>query len=611
MVILISIIQLFKLITMPTRIDRAMTAIKVNVEILKKDKIPFIFAAKPKNTVTHGTNYAMEFFNRNVNEFEEAFVRDVRDMCDIAGADGDANAPVDAQDDEIMRMKAPLRLANNNEIRDYARYLIVRDRSMRIPESNNKRIKYGEESWKPSFWPDEMFCWSSSRKNFSDVKIRDFPGNISILDVLREAIKRCLERAGKDPENYFDNQGFTDEIRNKRIRNRGIYQEHIMEDNEMQEPREVVAAEEGAVFVPRRPNMYANQDNGEREEEEETEPVGNNDDIDDIGDIGDELDVDNYIRNVRENDATTQSANNEAEETESAQQTLRRSKRNITLVSYSVSSKSDLSTESEPSYAPSLASIAESTLSNSSTTLRRSKRTQKRKIVFDNSDNLLKKLKRRQKNIISESLERLIRPPSKATQQKEQEQAARERSMEERIAEEQRQHEERMSILEKEEQKREKANAKARAESKKIKEKADQLRANLSMESIKMMFKNNLKYFKNIEKGLEKSWRHTMFHSSEEKARKDRVLLENAVVQPFSNAQHDMIFNLMKQVWLSDHAMKIKNSKYVNLVLLPEVFITIYQRYFSLPTKDIAEKYMKDAGSMDPEDISPDSSLLL
>ena len=56
----------------------------------------------------------------------------------------------------------------------------------------------------------------------------------------------------------------------------------------MQEPREVVAAEEGAVFVPRRPNMYANQDNGEREEEEETEPVGNNDDIDDIGDIGDE-----------------------------------------------------------------------------------------------------------------------------------------------------------------------------------------------------------------------------------------------------------------------------------------------------------------------------------
>ena len=464
MVILISIIQLFKLITMPTRIDRAMTAIKVNVEILKKDKIPFIFAAKPKNTVTHGTTYAMEFFNRNVNEFEEAFVRDVRDMCDIAGADGDANAPVDAQDDEIMRMKAPLRLANNNEIRDYARYLIVRDRSMRIPESNNKRIKYGEESWKPSFWPDEMFCWSSSRKNFSDVKIRDFPGNISILDVLREAIKRCLERAGKDPENYFDNQGFTDEIRNKRIRNRGIYQEHIMEDNEMQEPREVVAAEEGAVFVPRRPNMYANQDNGEREEEEETEPVGNNDDIDDIGDIGDELDVDNYIRNVRENDATTQSANNEAEETESAQQTLRRSKRNITLVSYSVSSKSDLSTESEPSYAPSLASIAESTLSNSSTTLRRSKRTQKRKIVFDNSDNLLKKLKRRQKNIISESLERLIRPPSKATQQKEQEQAARERSMEERIAEEQRQHEERMSILEKEEQKREKANAKARAE---------------------------------------------------------------------------------------------------------------------------------------------------
>ena len=63
--------------------------------------------------------------------------------------------------------------------------------------------------------------------------------------------------------------------------------------------------------------------------------------------------------------------------------------------------------------------------------------------------------------------------------------------------------------------------------------------------------------------------------------------------------------------WLTDHAMQIKNGRYVNLVLLPEVFITIYQRYFSLPTREIAEQYMKDTGSMDPEDISPESSLLL
>ena len=64
-----------------------MAAIKVNVEILKNDRIPFIFAAKPKNTVTYGTKNTVAIFNRNVNEFEEAFVRDMRVMSDNAGAD--------------------------------------------------------------------------------------------------------------------------------------------------------------------------------------------------------------------------------------------------------------------------------------------------------------------------------------------------------------------------------------------------------------------------------------------------------------------------------------------------------------------------------------------
>ena len=187
-----------------------MAAIKMNVEILKKDRIPFIFAAKPKNTITHGTKNTMDIFNRNRNDFEDAFVRDVRDMCDIAGADDNANELIDAQDDEIMKMKVPLSLANNNKIREFARYLIVRDRKIRIPNSNNKKIKYGDASWKPSFCPDDMFCWTSNRKNFSNTKIVDFPGNHSLLDVLREAIKRCLERDGKDPENHFDKEGFTD-----------------------------------------------------------------------------------------------------------------------------------------------------------------------------------------------------------------------------------------------------------------------------------------------------------------------------------------------------------------------------------------------------------------
>ena len=88
----------------------------------------------------------MGIFNRNVNYFEEAFVRDVRNMCNIPGADDNTNEPINAQDDEIMKMKVPLSFVYNNEIRDLARYLIARERNMKKPNFINKRIKYGEAS---------------------------------------------------------------------------------------------------------------------------------------------------------------------------------------------------------------------------------------------------------------------------------------------------------------------------------------------------------------------------------------------------------------------------------------------------------------------------------
>ena len=586
---------------MPTRIDRAMAAIQTNVEILKKGNIPFIFSAKPRHTVTHGTKNALDIFNRNVEIFEEAFIRDVNDMCVVAGGDDDANDQMIVQDDNIMKMKTPLSLANNNEIREFARYLIVRDRRIRIPDSNNKRIKYGDPTWRPSFWPDDMFCWTSSNKNFSDVRMIDLPGNHSILDVLREAIKRCLEKHGKDPENYFNKEVFTDEIKTKRIRNRGIISEQIIEDNETDEPMEVVTSEEAAIFVPRGfQNLQDTNDKIHEEEEvrgcNETALIVNADDNDD------EPDVDNHVRTVR--------APAEAAETESTLRSLRRSERNISLVTYSISSKSDLSTESEPSFAPSLDSSSESTLSDSFTS-RRSKRTRMRKEVFDNSENDIKKAKRKQKALINESLERLIRPPSIRTQKEELKQAARQKSFDTRRKEVERQHEEEMSKIDRDIQGQLEKRKNAKEMSNKIKEKADRLRKQLSEKSLKTMFRSNLKYFRNIQKGLEKSWRHDMFFSSKDKAQKDRFLLQNSISQPFSNVQRDIIYNEIKQIWLLDQAMQHKNGRYVDLVLLPEVFITIYQKFFSLPSNQIAEQYMKDAGSLDPEDISPDSSLLI
>ena len=43
--------------------------------------------------------------------------------------------------------------------------------------------------------------------------------------------------------------------------------------------------------------------------------------------------------------------------------------------------------------------------------------------------------------------------------------------------------------------------------------------------------------------------------------------------------------------------MQMENNKYVQSVLLPEIFITIYQKFFSMGSKEVAEQYMKDPGS--------------
>ena len=129
-------------------------------------------------------------------------------------------------------MKSPLSLSNYLEVKMFARYLVLRDRKDRLPRSHHTKIKYGDPTWKPSFWPEEMFCWTNNKKNFSDVRNSDIPGNYSMLDVLREAIKRCLETAGLDPEQHYDKESFTNEIRRKRTKNRGLHNEDLVEEDD-------------------------------------------------------------------------------------------------------------------------------------------------------------------------------------------------------------------------------------------------------------------------------------------------------------------------------------------------------------------------------------------
>ena len=133
------------------------------------------------------------------------------------------------------------------------------------------------------------------------------------------------------------------------------------------------------------------------------------------------------------------------------------------------------------------------------------------------------------------------------------------------------------------------------------------LRKNLSEKDIKMIFKANLAYFKQIKSGLETSWRHKLFRNPKNKTKNETVLRQKMIAFPFSDLQQDLIYKEVKNTWLKDTKQQLKNNQYVEMVLLPEVFIKIYQRYFHLESTTIAEKRIFQRGSCDPADLTPET----
>ena len=242
---------------MPSRADRCIETIRTQCRILTQEKIPFVFSAKPaRNVVSFGTKFSLEKFEEQKPTFEIAFNNDIKKMCDPEDDDEDMNQRNEAEDME--NMKTPLSLANHDEIKKYGRYIIVKDHMEHFPASLERNIKYGHEEWEASFWPNDMLKWGDITKNFSNIRINDFPGKASIIDVLREAIKRGLTSKGINPEKHYDPSLFGKVAENKRKRNRGIHvpQERLEERLvDYADSDEQSDTSNGSTFQPRRPNL--------------------------------------------------------------------------------------------------------------------------------------------------------------------------------------------------------------------------------------------------------------------------------------------------------------------------------------------------------------------
>ena len=111
---------------MPTKIDRCLAKIKSQCKILKQNKIPFIFFARPgKNDFLVGSPLCLEVFKSHTEQYTQASIGDIINMCDPArtGADDDLEENVNQYD----LLKTPLSLANNDEVKQYSRHMIVKE----------------------------------------------------------------------------------------------------------------------------------------------------------------------------------------------------------------------------------------------------------------------------------------------------------------------------------------------------------------------------------------------------------------------------------------------------------------------------------------------------
>ena len=245
--------------TMPTRAEKCISAIKTQCRILKENKIPFIFSAKPgKNVFSLGTKRCLDVLEKNSELFDEAFIGDIKLLCDPRNPPSSNEDIVNESGNNCLeKLNTPLSLANADEVKKYARYLIVQDRRVRLPESHDVKIKYGDKTWEASFWPNNLMKWTDIKKNFSNIKIHDFPGIHSILHVLREVVKRGLIARGKDPENYYDKNRFNKAIELKRKRNRGMHiPQGIIENDDCVSDTDPLDETSEQIFRPRRPMSY-------------------------------------------------------------------------------------------------------------------------------------------------------------------------------------------------------------------------------------------------------------------------------------------------------------------------------------------------------------------
>ena len=177
---------------------------------------------------------------------------------------------------------------------------------------------------------------------------------------------------------------------------------------------------------------------------------------------------------------------------------------------------------------------------------------------------------------------KLLERPSASMERREKEEAMELKEFEEKRREIDRENKEKNDRITRDFEKQceifEKKRIEKRKEIERVRFMAEKLRDKLSNDDIRNIFHDNLDLLKAIEKG------NGNFKQSGE---------------PFSDEQQDVVYEEVRNIWLTNNMM----NRFVDVVILPEVFIRIYQVFFEL-SKEEAEHNLElaEANLVNPDE---------
>ena len=648
---------------MASTVQNSFSTIEKQCNILKSFGIPCIFSSNQEDRIFFfGTPNATDIFKQKTLEIKKAFGKDIEDMKN-------------AEKDIYLKLQAPLSLSNANEVKKYARYLIVEDFKKRNSNMKISRIKYGDPVWEPTSWPNNDLSWTSV-KNFSELRKSEISGNLSINDVLKTFIENTLKLTGVDPELFYDKNVFDVKTEKARKKNRCIKMtdedtgnisndsqansacnaQEVHSDNSEKEPNSASNTEEPHSASHNPEELCSSNDQEALIAHNGQDTNGAKNDQEPL--LASNLQEPNCTSNDQEvlsasNDQETLYASNDQEAPSSSncrgalsgrnmqepgsvgndQEALGASNDEVALGACIGQEPFSAQNDEEPLKArngqnPCAASDAQEQRSTSNAqelcaSLASEKSSLQESIISfttvceSNKDSSIKTDSSETSQSLTNLMERngtldkLLEIPPQSVQRAEREQQEKLDAFQARRAEEADAHKQDMDRMDEGEKLRIEKQKEKELEIIEIQIQSDHLRQNLTETQIKKIFHANRKFFKNVSLGLQPAWRHRLYMSSQNKSRNITFLRTKMIGQPFSDSQQDMIYEEVKKVWLNTRDLQLKNNEYVELVLLPEVFITIYQKFFHLPSAEMAEERIFNIGSMDPDDVSPKKSVFI